>query len=182
MRSAIILTAIIALAVAGCDLAKVPEQVNKNVQQANQNVTQAVETVKAQVLPPGITLTTTPPINASTCYAQWMPPTLTRPAVLTLASYRDAGSITYPSIFARVKAVVPSLDQLKGQTLEADVLYVQLAADSPVLQAPPAEPVQLKVESVQGKSVSLQVVRGSLVNAETGDAAPFLGKLTAEVE
>jgi hypothetical protein len=183
MRASILVFGpLVLLAPLGCDVVKVPEAVNKGVQQANQHVQQSVETVKNQVLPPGIELTTTPPIKASTCYGAWLPPTLNRPAVLTLASYREGSAMTYPTIYARVKAVSPSLDELKGKTVEAELLYVQRSAEEPVLQAPRTEPVQLKIDSVQGKTVVATVVKGSLVNAETGDVAPFLGKLTAEIE
>lgn len=167
----------------GCNEFKVPEPVNQAAQGVQQQVNQAVDGTKQLLAPPtGVELSLIPPVANSQCFAEWVPPGDGRPGVLILATYRDsAGGETFPSVYAQVKTDVAQPRELLGKVVAAD-LYVRRAADAPVLRSTREEPVQLKLVAFDGGQFTAEVVKGSVVSADTNEATPFLGKLSGRLE
>jgi len=114
-----------------------------------------------------------PPLEISACYANFSRLQAAGIGVLQLQSYRDARQESFPSVFIRVQHSVATLAELAGQTLDAQ-MFVQPQENGPLWTAT-AEPVQLKITSVEDKTLRAEIVGGILVHSDTGATQAVTG-------
>jgi hypothetical protein len=160
----------------------VTEAVTTSVDAAKNTVTQTVEAAKQEInLAGSMEVSTSPPIAAKACYAKLIVIGGDRPAVLQLASYKEASLERFPSVFIQAPVKVGSLNELAGQTVKAD-LYAQTAEGATVWHTRSDAPASLVVSAVDDKSLTAQCTGATLVNAETGEEAVVSGKFVALFE
>jgi hypothetical protein len=163
---------IVFLAWAGCgdSLPAIPTV--KDVQQAVANKVEAVkQTAQAAG---GIELTLDQPINASGCYASWLP-IAGRPTIVQVTSYNDPSGESYPSFFLRVETDETQPSALPNRTLSGEAL-VMVGAEGPLWHTTPDRPIEFVLTEV-GDSNFRATVRGLMVNSETGAQQEVSGKL-----
>jgi hypothetical protein len=100
-----------------------------------------------------------------------------RPSVLQLQSYRDAAQESFPSALVRAQVSASTVAELKGQTVPAE-LFVQPQKDGPTWSTR-GELVQLKIVSVEAKTLTAEIAGGALIHDGTGASQAVKGTLQA---
>lgn len=118
------------------------------------------------------------PVAAGGCYISLIAVGGGRPAVLRLASYKDASNENYPSVFLQAQTDAADLASLSGQTVSAQ-LFVQRVKDGPVLHCATGQSVQVKFSAVAADKIEGEISGGALVNTADGTSVPVSGKFTA---
>jgi hypothetical protein len=181
---------------AGCgktDLNELVDQAKKKAAEGSEMVKQSVvETVDTTVdraaerlgqgkevlnLAGDMQLTAGDPVTTQACYLRLIDIGDGRPHVLQLASYRQPGQETFPSVFAQAPVAVNSLEGLAGQTIAAK-WFLQRESSGPVLFTEGA-PIELRVRDVSGQTATIEIIGGQLHNSQTGEAVPLSGMLHA---
>lgn len=147
------------------------EEAAKNVAQSAQNITGKAG--EALDLAGSMELTLDAPLRTSGCYAKFIVSQAGRGNVLQLQSYRDASQESFPSAMIRAPVSAAKLAELQGQTVAAQ-LYVQAKEEGPAWSTQ-QELVQLKITAVDEKTVSAELVSGTLQNAASGASQPVKG-------
>jgi len=153
-------------------------QVAENVEAAKQKMASASAGVQEQLNLAGrIELSVGEPARTDACYVNFVPQGSGRPTILQLQSYRSAAQESFPSIFLQAQTNAESLTELVGKTLPAR-LFVQPQQGGPVLFSQDAEPVALKIVSVDDKTLAAELVSGSLLNTASGTSIAATGTFT----
>ena len=120
-------------------------------------------------------LTLDAPVKTGACYVQLLTIPGGRPGILQLQSYREAAQESFPSAFVRAQVTVGTVAELKGQTVPAE-LFVQSQKDGPTWSTR-GELVQLKIVSVEAKTLTAEIAEGTLINDGTGASQAVKGTL-----
>jgi hypothetical protein len=143
----------------------------RDAAQTAQNVTGKAS--EALELAGSMELTVDAPLKFSACYVKFITSKTGRPSVLQLQSYREPSQESFPSALVRAQVSASDLPGLKGQTIPAQ-LFVQAQKDGPVWSTN-KDLVQLKITAVDAKTMSAELVSGSLLNASTGASQAVKG-------
>ncbi len=118
-------------------------------------------------------LTIDQPLEVSACYVSFSHLQAAGAGVLQLQSYRDAQQESFPSVFVRAPCSAGTLAELTGQTIGAQ-MFVQPQQNGPLWTAT-AQPVQLKITSIEGKLLKAELAGGSLTHSVTGASQAVTG-------
>jgi hypothetical protein len=154
------------------------QSVKDTAQQVSQDVTGAAQGVtdkasQAVEMAGTMKLTIDQPLEISACYASFSHLQAAGAGVLQLQSYRDAQQESFPSVFVRAQCSAATLAELAGQTIGAQ-MFVQPQQNGPLWIAT-AQPVQLKITAVDGKSLKAELAGGSLTHSVTGASQAVTG-------
>jgi hypothetical protein len=116
------------------------------------------------------------------CYVNFIPQGSGRPTVLQLQSYREAKQEAFPSVFLQAQVDAEALSELVDQTIDAR-LFVQPQENGPVLFSENlggenANPVKLKIVSLEEKLLTAELVSATLRNTATGENVDVTGTFT----
>jgi hypothetical protein len=160
---------------------KAKQAVAEGADAAREKAAAVTDTAKEQLALAGsCELALDSPLTISACYFSLIPQGSERPAVLQLRSYRDAGpgQESQPSFLLQSQVKAASVSELVGQTVSGQ-LFVQRASDAPVWFCAPGDQVDLKVISVDGQQMTLEIAGGSLRNSQTSTNQTVTGKIVA---
>jgi hypothetical protein len=162
------------------DIKKAATQTADKAKETAQSITPSAQSVttkaaEAVALAGSMELTLDAPLKTGACYAQWLSLPGGRPSVLQLQSYREAAQESFPSAFVRAQVSAGTVAKLKGQTVPAE-LFVQPQKDGPTWSTR-GELVQLKIVSVEAKTLTAEIVGGALSNDATGVTQTVKGTL-----
>ncbi|MEO8496107.1 MAG: hypothetical protein ABI614_13635 [Planctomycetota bacterium] len=185
-RVTILILAVIAVGCSKEDLTGALDKAKNAVTETTSKVKEKLETTTEQVqeklnLAGSIELIAGEPIKTDACYVSVIPQGAGRPTVLQIQTYRDADRESFPSIFLQAHVQANSLAELVGEPLAAR-MFVQRAAQGPILYSDVATPIELKITSVEGQLVSAELTGAMLRESTTGAAIPVTGKLTGVIE
>ncbi len=160
---------------------KVQQSVSETAKEVRETVQDATDTVNEGVgLAGSIDMKLDAPIQVGACYVKFVQPVSGRPGVLQLQSYREADDESFPSVFVQTQVSATTASELVGQTLAAQV-FVQATKDGPTWHTETA-PVQIKIASIEEKTVSAEIVSGSLTNTGTGASQPIQGTFSGVLQ
>ena len=181
---------VVLLALAGCSGDKLKELADKAKNAATQGaenvkkqVTEQVESATTEVqeqlqLAGDIQLTLDAPIEATACYARFIPQGSQRPTIFELRSYSSPDKETPPSIFFHAQIQAASFAELSGQIVSGR-LFVQLTADGPTWYSDTGSPVELKIASIDDKLLTAEIVSASLRHTHTDASIDVTGTFHA---
>jgi hypothetical protein len=171
-----------AISAASCDdQVDVDEFVDSNVRRVRRRVERGVEQVKQQANLAGqIELTLDSPVQAKACYGHFFVVDADRPGVLQIASYQDAETESFPSVFIRALVETTSVTELAGKTLPAQG-FVQPTPEGAIWHSRAPEHLQLQIDEVTDRSIAGKVVGGQLVSTETGQPIDVTGTFSGSL-
>ena len=154
------------------------QSVRETAQQVSEDVTGtarglADKASEAAALAGAMRLAIDQPVETSACYVSFSWLQAAGIGVLQMQSYRTAEQESVPSVFVRVQHSVASLAELVDQTLDAQ-MFVQPQQDGPLWTAT-VQPIQLKVTSLEDKTLRAEIIGGTLVHSATGASQAVTG-------
>jgi hypothetical protein len=174
------------VALCACSKAKLSELVDKTKEKVSSGAGQlkegfnaAADTTKEQ-----LNLAGTAQVKLDTqvewkgCYATFTALGEKRPAVLQIRSYSSPKQESFPSMLLRASVKAAGTSELVGQVVPAQ-LYMQTAADSPIYFNGPGSHVDVKIIALDDKSLTAEIVSGSLRNTHRTGQQPVTGNLSA---
>lgn len=176
-----LLLGILVAAVSCSENVNVGDFVDESVGKVRQTVEKGVEEVKQSAnLAGNIELTLSPPVQAKACYASFYLVDADRPAVLQVASYPKASAETFPSVFMRALVETPTVADLTGKTVSAEV-FVQTESDGPVWHSRGPGHIQMRIEEVSADSIAGKILGGQLISTETGRPIDVTGTFSGSL-
>jgi len=176
--------------VGGCDSAKLRSLADK----AKKAASQGTESIKKQVIDQvdsasaevqetlqmagKITLTLDSPIETKACYARFIEQGSQRPTVFELRSYSSPDREEFPAVFFHSQIRAKTAAELNGQVVSGR-LFVQLVANGPTWYSLAGSPVEIKITSIEDKSLTAEIVSASLQNTQTGASIDVSGSFNA---
>lgn len=188
LASGSILLAVLALA--GCNNAKLKaiaakaqataaksaESIQKK---ATEQISSASTDVQEQLQLAGkINLELDEPLEAKACYARFVSQGSGRPTVFELRSYSSPDKEMPPSVFYHAQIRATSAAELSGQVVSGR-LFIQTRPDGPVWYSPTGSPVEVKITSIEEKTLTAEIVSASLQNTQTGASINATGSFHA---
>ena len=158
---------------------KTKQKVSEGADQIKHGVGAAADTAKEQLNLAGkaqIQLDT--PVETSGCYATFTTLGEKRGSMLQIRSYSSPAQESFPSMLLRAAVKASGSSELVGQVVPAQ-LFVQATADAPIHYSSPESPIQLKIISLDDKSLIAEIVSGSLINSHRPGQSPVTGNLNA---
>lgn len=119
------------------------------------------------------------PLTIKAAYVTLIPAGAGRPAVLQFKSYVKPQDETPPSFLLQSPVNVGTLAELAGQTVQGQI-WIQ-ADGAGNLWSGKAEPIELKIVSLDDKQLQAEFAGGTLRNVLSGAEAAAAGKLTAVI-
>lgn len=177
-----ILSAAALVWLAGCSKEEMADVFDKGMQQVEETVAKTTELVKEQAdLAGHFELTLDGPVKTGRCYVSLISFPSGRPGVLQISSCKQSGDETFPSLFLRAEVSAGTLAELAEEKLAAQ-LYVQAEPEGPVWHSPDDQPVELTISTAGDTSVEGQLLRGSLINTDTGQSVAVTGKFIGSLQ
>lgn len=200
LRPALLFAMLSSITIAGCSREKLDEIVEKGKKQIDEGVKQAQDSVQQSVdkakqdattaagaaqeklqLAGSISLGPDGAFKTAGCYGKFVAPVAGRPGALRIQSYRDGAWEAFPSALIQASVTAKQPSELVGQTIPAQ-MYTQAQSGGPVWFATGAAPVQLKVVSVDGGKLVVEIVGGTLTHSEGGAAVQAVGKVEGALQ
>ena len=116
-------------------------------------------------------------VSLEQCAAKFIALGNGRPAVLQLSSYVSAGTEKFPSVHLRAMVSAETPLALKGMELDGS-MHVQYEKDGPLWYSEVESPIKLRIAEVDEGRIEVELVGGTLVNSQTGEAIAASGELT----
>jgi hypothetical protein len=161
-------------AAAGVDQAS--QAIQEKAKEATQAASAAGSSAQEQLgLAGSMAFTLDAPVTTKGCYVSFIAGRGGRPSVLQLRSYRAADQEAFPSALVQSQVEAASLNELAGQTLQAQS-FVQAEESGPVWHTAGSEGVQLTIKAIADKQVVAEL-SGDAINTSTGQATPITAKL-----
>lgn len=167
----------------GCNSEEMLESVQKTATQVQESVTSTVDDAqtraKEQLEMVGSSeLTLDVPLKTPSCYAVFTPATNGRSSVLALQSYRAAEKESFPSFYLQASVSAATLSELVGQTVPAQ-MFVKPSADAATWHTTAAQPVQLKILSLENQQLKAEVAGGTLARSDSDETRSASGAFVA---
>ena len=181
---------IVLISMGGCDSAKLKALADKARNAASQGadsikkqVTEQVDSARAEVqetlqIAGKMTLTLNSPIETKACYARFVQQGSQRPTVFELRSYSSPEREEFPSVFFHSQIRAKTAAELSGQVVSGR-LFIQLVANGPTWYSVAGSPVELRITSIEDKSLTAEIVSASLHNTQTGASTDVTGSFDA---
>ena len=146
-------------------------------------MTEQVDTASAEVqealqIAGKITLTLDSPFETKACYARFVQQGSQRPTVFELRSYSSPEREEFHSVFFHSQIRAKTAADLSGQVVSGR-LFIQLVANGPTWYSVAGSPVELRITSIEDKSLTAEIVSGSLQNTQTGASIDVTGSFDA---
>jgi hypothetical protein len=164
---------IVLIAMGGCDSAKLrsladkaKNAASKGSESIKKQVTDQVNSASAEAqetlqMAGKITLTVGSPVETKACYARFVRQGSQRPTVFELRSYSSPEREEFPSVFFHSQIRAASAAELSGQVVSGR-LFVQLVANGPTWHSLAGSPVEIKITSIEDKTLTAEIVSASL--------------------
>jgi len=183
-------TLIVLIAMGGCDSAKLQsladkakDAASKGTEAIKKQVTEQVGSASAELqeslqLAGKITLTLDSPFETKACYARFIQQGSKRPTVFELRSYSSPEREEFPSVFFHSQIRATTAAELSGQIISGR-LFIQLVANGPTWYSVAGSPVELRITSIEDRSLTAEIVSASLQNTQTGASIDVTGSFDA---
>lgn len=119
-------------------------------------------------------------VEGDGCQARFVAPTAAHGGALQLATSWSTPPQSFPALFLHAPTSATSLGQLSGQVLKAR-MFVQRESGGPVWHNLSKE-IEIRVDSVDDKSVSVSLVSGDLASPGAARGTPVLGTMKGALE
>ena len=181
---------IVLIAMGGCDSSKLQSladkaknAASKGAESIKKQVTDQVDSASAEVqetlqMAGKMTLTLNSPIETKACYARFIQQGSQRPTVFELRSYSSPEREEFPSVFFHSQIRAKTAADLSGQVVSGR-LFIQLVANGPTWYSVAGSPVELKITSIEDKSLKAEIVSASMQNTQTGASIEVTGSFDA---
>jgi len=151
------------------------EQVDVAIEQAKKGSEEIAEDAQNAVFSGSIQLQLDKSVSADVCMANFATSNKGRPSILSLQSYRNPKSVSFPAVYLLATTEASALVELVGTRIPAQ-MFVQPLKDGPVWTADSSSPIEVSITGFDAGILDVTVVSGVLQHSDGIGSSPISGE------